>query len=735
MDFIYLLRALLHRKWIIIGCSVLAVVTAFFLTGGAKKVYRSTAQLSTGFTDAEAMKINDDKFNISQIDVKFNNVIENINSPKVRTLVSYALMLHDLKNPDSAFTRLSPKQKEAPDFKAVDPAKARVILEGKLDSIKMLSPTDIMERRIIKYIEIFGYDVGNIALSLQTARFQRTDYINVVYTSGNPYLSAFAANSVCDQFKRFYGLDRGERTATSIVLLDSLLKQKKAVMDEKINAKNLFLGNHAIVDVNMQSSDNLTQVSQNEALLIEEKGLQQNYSYQVQQYDELIRQERAKGAGNGTAANGNKNNTEYIRLRSEYNDFRTRYLQGGSKDPTIKSQMDDIQTRMSKLQLVGNTTEDPASNDQALADLVQKKITAEAQVRASNQKIASYQTAIQVLKGSLTGMALKGADIKQLDKEIEIATAEFTDAKDRYNLATGLNDNAQGAFVQTLLAEPPLRPEPSKRLVLMLLAGFAAFFISSAVVIVKALMDKSIRTPSNFTRLTGLPLIGIINNVKFTDVNILEQVSFFDEHDNERGNIFKEFLRKLRFELENSGKRIFLFTSTQANQGKTSLIQALAYSLSLGKKRVLIIDTNFCNNDLTMAIHATPVLEKYELDGKPFDRMDVNALVTRTSAPGVNIIGCAGGDYTPSEILPKNHLLNYLSYLREDYDFIFLEGAPLNGFTDTKELESYADSLIAVFSAEQSLTASDRESIAFLRNNGKFLGAVLNKVQDENISQ
>jgi predicted GTPase len=44
------------------------------------------------------------------------------------------------------------------------------------------------------------------------------------------------------------------------------------------------------------------------------------------------------------------------------------------------------------------------------------------------------------------------------------------------------------------------------------------------------------------------------------------------------------------------------------------------------------------------------------------------------------------------------------------------------------------DGIIAVFSAERGLTAIDRDSIKFLSDNkDKFLGAILNKVDEYNL--
>ena len=69
------------------------------------------------------------------------------------------------------------------------------------------------------------------------------------------------------------------------------------------------------------------------------------------------------------------------------------------------------------------------------------------------------------------------------------------------------------------------------------------------------------------------------------------------------------------------------------------------------------------------------------------------------------------------------------------YDYIFLEGPPLNDFSDSKELTQYVDGIVAIFSARQAIKQIDKESIKFFKNlNGKFCGSVLNMVQLETLN-
>src|SRR5580692_6168722 len=131
MDFIYLFRVLLKRKWLIIGAGCLAAVIAWFLTRNEQKKYRSLAQISTGFTVSDDIKVNsNENFSFYEADVKFNNVIVTFQSPTVISLLSYSLILHDLKNPNP-FRHLSAAQMQSPLYKEVDQAQAATVFQNK----------------------------------------------------------------------------------------------------------------------------------------------------------------------------------------------------------------------------------------------------------------------------------------------------------------------------------------------------------------------------------------------------------------------------------------------------------------------------------------------------------------------------------------------------------------------------------------------------------------------------
>jgi len=745
MELTFLLRALSRRKWIIVISTAAALVTAYLLTIGMKNQYKSTAQMATGFTVAQELRLSNENFNLPQIEVKFNNLTENLTSPQVLSMVAYRLMLHDLQFPDAAFARLDKKSK----LPSIDRQTAIFLLTSHLDSLTMLSPNVEAEKALQDQLDGRGYTIDNLTDNLKADRSLKTDYMDIAYTSGNAVLSAFVANTVCDEFRRWYGHNEQQRVDKSMVQLDSVVAAKKVILDAKQNAKEAFMSANGVVDVGVEGSNKLAQISAFENQLIEERGIAKNASYRVEQLDKLINTAQNNGLSsieapsnitNGTtsaATPASTDNSEYIKMRKQYNDLYTEYMQKGGTDPAMKKKLDDLSQKMAQQNIVETEAAQAANgnpNVVSVNDLVQRKIDAQASLESANQKIGSLTAALSQLQGGYSGMASKGVNLQEYDKEIQLATADYSAAKEQLNAAINSQQSSAG-FRQTLVAVPASIPEKSKRPLILISAVVGTLFLSSFVIILVAFFDRSIRSPAQFHALTDLPLLGMVPRIKLNgQENVLDRIAAFDKEEKHRDNSFLELLRKLRYELEISNKRVILFTSTVPQQGKTVLIQALAYILSLGKKSVLIIDTNFCNNDLTINTNASPVLEKFDPGSSSFDKKEVSKLVSKTSVERVSVIGCAGGDYTPSEILPKNHLLRYLDQMKDEYDFIFMEGAPLNEYTDTMELINYADGMVAVFAADANFTNLDKESIEFLeQHKDKFIGAILNRVEEAHL--
>jgi len=724
MDIVYFIKALLKKKWWILFSTIAAVAAAFAFTIGKPKLYASTAQMATGFTTNEQIKLRDENLNLFEADVKFDNVIETMNSPLVIGLLACDLMVHDLTS-TKPFRYLSEKDLKDPHYTSANKEEIVRICRQKIDSLQILSSSQPEERKILEFMKIYRYDFESIRKMLYAARLSRTDYINIICYSDNPELSAYTVNTLYKEFIRFYRSSRSERSVENVETFESLVNQKKLELDQKVEALRGYKTQQGVLNVETASGNEWDLIKQFEKSVSDERANYNNLQASLDNVNAQLAQ-----ATSGKPAYSNSNG-EIVTLRKQINDLNDQYVNSGSTDNALAEKIKTQRAKLQKVLLDASSTTGKVSTRE---ELIQSRDALEAQVSAAKLNISTLEAKIRNLRSSVGSYANKEATVTSLQQEVELAQDEYNKLKEKLGSALDNRNVPQDNFRQTLKGQPAFTPESSKRLVIMGMSGMAVFMISCIGILFREFMDNSLKSPSVFNRSSNLKLIATINHTNLQRYKLLEILQRKTDEAQwlKRQNVFRELLRKLRYELESSGKKIFLFTSTEPQQGKTTLLQAVAYSLSLSNKKVLIIDTNFCNNDVSVQMEAKPTLEYFSVPPEEFSIEKVKEIVTTYETPGIEIIGCKGGDYTPSEILPANHLLNYLPELKKHYDYILMEGAPLNDFTDSRELAAYAEGVVAIFSSRLKMKQIDRESSEFLESLGdKFLGVVLNNVKED----
>ncbi|WP_188936163.1 AAA family ATPase [Puia dinghuensis] len=709
------------------------------------KTYKSVSQISTGFTINDEFRLGDNNFSLFDADVKFNNAIATFNSPIVINLLSYTLILHDLENPNP-FRVPTPESRKLPLYQSVNQEKARKDFSDKLETVTMLNSFNPDEKKLLEFLALYKYDYKSITSKLTVQRLQGTDYIQIEFLSEKPELSAFVVNTIFQQFLRYYNTTRSNRSQEGIDTLRSLMEKKKIELD----AKNALLRGEAPVGA-AADTRKLADLTNLERALTDEKSRQVNLYSNLRKVNQRLANMGvdAQATTQNTATTTDQTNSEVLILRKAKEQAYLDYVNSGSSDKNLLAKYNQLNKEYQNKIINSNQSlartdpgtgkiDDPTTKK---ADLLQEKSDIDFDIQESTRYIDSLQTRINMLRGNSDRDASKEVAVESLIKDADQANKDYLEIKKKYNDAIDLTSSSLNNFRQILLGQPAITPEPSKKLLIVGGAAVGAMVTAILIILVLAYLDSSVKTPRLFARVVNLKLISMINFMNLRQKSIAELVTTldttYDTKDKIRHNVFRESLRKLRYEIETSGKKIFLFTSTKKGQGKTTIIQALSYSMSMSKKKILIIDTNFCNNDLTTALDAPRILEKIVPNDRTEDSLaeQIRNLSKDIGVDTVFIIGSEGGDYTPSEILPRKHLLQHLKSLSNDYDYIFLEGPPLNDFSDSRELAQYVDGVIAIFSADQIIKQIDKESLEFFNElNGKFSGSILNKVDLEMVN-
>ena len=728
MDLMFFVNALLRKKWVIIICTVAGLLAALLFTFTKKNMYLSAATYSTGFTMKQQVKMTTDEgLNIFEIDQRFKNVIETFKSPVVICMLSYDLMLHDLTS-KMPYTTLTDKEKSKKEYTEVNLEKAKQILEEKKAKKEILKAYDHEENKVYQLIQLYQYDNESILDELTVDRVTGTDYLNIIYKSQNPEMSAFVVNTIGKEFISFFTSITSTRTEESAGRLDTLAARKRKEIEDKTKQLADYKKSFNSPNINDRSTAALEMVKEEQSKLSEARGKLNSLNADLRSVNQNL-----DNLGSVTES-APANNSELIALQQKNRDLAAELTKKGGVDAAIEAQIAENQNKINRLQPSSTNNTDRTDKRKKREELISQRIKIQNDIEAQNITIGTLQASVNNYNTLATSGA--GADVMAdaMQKEIDRLNTEYNQMTGQLQNALNVTVAPEINFKQTLVGQPAIKPERSGRKVIIGVGAIAALMVSSLWIIIMDFLDQSVRAPSIFNKLVNLRLLAIVNRIDLKSKTVEDYFAIDDTAVADKEFVYVENLRKLRYEIETSGKKIILFTSTKPGEGKSTIIESLANSFSLTKKKVLLIDTNFSNNSLTEKFDAKPMLDQFSLNGEPNSMEKLAAVNTPTKIKYVDIIGCKETLYSPDEVLQKNNLLENLPKLSGRYDYILMEGASLNLHADTKELMKYAEAVIAVFSAKSVIRQTDKDSIQFLKSQKeKLIGAVLNEVEEDNV--
>ncbi len=147
----------------------------------------------------------------------------------------------------------------------------------------------------------------------------------------------------------------------------------------------------------------------------------------------------------------------------------------------------------------------------------------------------------------------------------------------------------------------------------------------------------------------------------------------------------------------------------------------LASAFAIANKKVLVIDGNFDHPTLTKAAFEKAYFEDFLKDD--------NAEIQASDDNQIYVLGNLGSDKSLLEKSSEQVIGKKIMQLKKSFDIIIIETQDLGMMNKAKEWIQFADKVIAVFEANQSINHEKQLYLNYLRTlNNKFIGLILNKV-------
>ena len=238
-------------------------------------------------------------------------------------------------------------------------------------------------------------------------------------------------------------------------------------------------------------------------------------------------------------------------------------------------------------------------------------------------------------------------------------------------------------------------PISPKRMTIYLAALVFGIGIPVGIIYLIGLTKFKIEGRADVEKLTLLPVIG--------DVPLADEktgsIAVFENQNNLMSETFRNVRTNLQFMLEN-GKNVILVTSTISGEGKSFISANLAISLSLLGKKVVIVGLDIRKPGLNKVFN----ISKKEHGITQFLTNPAINLMDLVQPSDINksLYILPGGTVppNPTELLARDGLEKAIETLKQNFDYVILDTAPIGMVTDTLLIGRVADLSIYVCRAD-----------------------------------
>ena len=250
-----------------------------------------------------------------------------------------------------------------------------------------------------------------------------------------------------------------------------------------------------------------------------------------------------------------------------------------------------------------------------------------------------------------------------------------------------------------------------------ILGGLAGLLLGIVIAAALELVDRRLRSVSDVQRRLDVPVLGTIP-VASGKRNPHPKIS----PDRPR-SAFTQAFQMLRTKIEvGSGAKLILTTSPGSNEGKTTMAINLARSLVLERKRVLLIDANLRDPEIG---------EAFGLNGEgglgTALRDATDPLEYVTEADGVYVLPAGQAMPNAADLLSTAEMQKLLDRVRDQYDFVIIDGPQIANVPETLVLARGADGVLLVLRANRTtIDAAKRANEALESAGVSVSGAVFN---------
>jgi capsular exopolysaccharide synthesis family protein len=190
---------------------------------------------------------------------------------------------------------------------------------------------------------------------------------------------------------------------------------------------------------------------------------------------------------------------------------------------------------------------------------------------------------------------------------------------------------------------------------------------------------------------------------------------------------FRVLRTNLQFAAVDKELKVILVTSASPNEGKSTVVQYLAQTISQTGKKVIALDADLINPTLHTRFG---IANQRGLSNLILGDADFTVFARPKDYPNLSVITSGPIPPNSSELLGSSRMRHVMDRLREEYDMIVVDSPPILPVTDAAVASSLADGVILVVQVGRTRSGDAGHAQEVLEAaHANLLGVVLNRAR------
>lgn len=237
--------------------------------------------------------------------------------------------------------------------------------------------------------------------------------------------------------------------------------------------------------------------------------------------------------------------------------------------------------------------------------------------------------------------------------------------------------------------------------IILMVAFVLGLGIPMLIIYILQLLHYKIENHDEVARLTNLPIIADVA-VASESAKTAAGIVVHENQNDQIDEIFRSMRTNVQFMLKGNQK-VIMFTSSTSGEGKTFNAANLSVSFALLGKKVVLIGLDIRKPALGRLFGIpdrekgiTPLLTKDVVTMEDINKQICPSEVNKN----LDLILAGSTPPNPTELLARPNLGEIINLLKEKYDYVILDTAPIGLVTDTLQISKLADVSLIICRAD-----------------------------------